>query len=243
MMYFIFAFLFASILGFWLQLSYREKFQGRLTKGMFPLIIFDFDGTICSSFPLFLDQIATFNLKRLSPEEEESLKEMRSQQLLKFLGVSNFRLPFLLRKAKKNVQKRLLDLKPIPGIIDLIAKLKAQNVFLGILTSNSEENVLLYLKRHNMDFFDFIYSGNNLFGKEKHLRKILRKGQLLPKEVIYIGDELRDIEAAEKTAIVKGAVTWGYNSKKLLLQGKADFLCDTIEQLQMEIHQVIGKSY
>ncbi len=223
--------LLCAAVGFWLWISHKETFQGHVRA---PLVIFDFDGTLCPSFPLFLDQINYFNLRDLSTKEKERLKEMRPKELLKFLGVSSLRLPFLVQKAKKNVRQRLLELEPVPGMVELLKTLKARNISIGILTSNSEENVHSYLQKYGIDF-DFIYTGNNLFGKTKHLQKILKKGNLSPQDAIYIGDEIRDMEAAAAVSILSGGVTWGYNSKKLLQESNPDFLCETPQQLAEEL--------
>lgn len=232
------ALFFLIIIGFWLRLSHKETFRGHIQS---PLVIFDFDGTICPSFPLFLNQIDYFNLRALTEAEKEKIKEMSLKELLQFFKVSPLRLPFLIRQAKKNVREHLLELKPVLGMAEILEKLKTKGFFLGILTSNSEENVNAYLKKQGIDLFDFIYTGNNIFGKKKHLKKILKRGKISPQDVIYIGDEIRDMEAAESASIFKGAVTWGYNSKRLLQEGRPHFLCDTPDQLFLEIERIFSE--
>ncbi|MGR9527445.1 HAD hydrolase-like protein (plasmid) [Priestia megaterium] len=43
-------------------------------------------------------------------------------------------------------------------------------------------------------------------------------------EVIYVGDELRDIKAAKKNGLFCIAASWGYDSIELLSTGNADFV-------------------
>jgi phosphoglycolate phosphatase-like HAD superfamily hydrolase len=59
----------------------------------------------------------------------------------------------------------------------------------------------------------------------------LRKESLNPEEVVYVGDETRDIEAAKKSQIKVIAVTWGFNSKQVLAAQNPDFLIDRPEEL------------
>ncbi len=225
----------------WYWIAHKTTFWGSWPQSKSPLVIFDFDGTICPSYPLFIDQVNCladeYCLRKIKTEEMEEFRNMLPKAMMKTLNVSLFKLPFLLRKARRNVQNQLLELEPIPGIVEVLQELKRRRYSLGILTSNSSENVLLYLKKYKIDFFDFIYSGNNVFGKEKHLTAILKKTHLNPMkdQVIYIGDETRDIEAAQKALITSIGVTWGYNSFNLLQEHAPDFLSETPSQLLLLI--------
>jgi phosphoglycolate phosphatase-like HAD superfamily hydrolase len=62
---------------------------------------------------------------------------------------------------------------------------------------------------------DFIYT-STLFGKSRALSQALSKEHLDPREVIYIGDEVRDVEACQKCGLNVIAVTWGLNSQTAL---------------------------
>ena len=84
-----------------------------------------------------------------------------------------------------------------------------------------------------MVFFDFVFSGNNIFGKDKHLKAILKHTHLnsLKDSVVYVGDEGRDMKAAQKAQVLAMGVTWGYNSLSLLQQSDPDFLCEDPSQI------------
>lgn len=220
------AFITISLAIFWYKIAHQTTFWGKWNQIKSPLIIFDFDGTICPSYPLFLDQMAV--LLRMRRKDDEDFKNMTPRQILKAYGISLFRLPFLLRKARQNVQEQLLELTPVPGIIEVLRELKKGGYSLGILTSNSEDNVQRYFQKHNIDVFDFIYTGNNIFGKEKHLKAIFKKAHLDPKRdlVVYVGDEVRDIEASQRAGIRSVGVSWGYNSFSLLQMSAPDILLE-----------------
>ena len=102
---------------------------------------------------------------------------------------------------------------------------------MGILTSTSEENVRKFLKKNKLELFDFIYSGSSIFGKHKVMKSLLKKQKLKRKEVIYVGDETRDIEAAKKAKVKIISVTWGFNTKQILKKQKPDFLIDKPKEL------------
>jgi phosphoglycolate phosphatase len=53
--------------------------------------------------------------------------------------------------------------------------------------------------------------GVSVFGKAVKLRRVLSRNETPPGESIYVGDEIRDIEAAQDAGMAFGAVSWGYN--------------------------------
>ena len=222
---------------FWYWIANSSTFRGSCSQVKSPLIIFDFDGTICPSYPLFIDQINILadeqKLRKIGGDEFEEVRNMTPKNIMKMLGVTLFKLPFILKRVRRNVQNQLLELNPVSGVVEVLRELKRRRYSLGILTSNSSENVLLYLQKYRIDFFDFVYAGNNIFGKEKHLKDILKNAHLNPQKdlMLYVGDEVRDIEAAQKARFTSIGVTWGYNSLKLLQESNPDFLSEEPSQI------------
>jgi phosphoglycolate phosphatase-like HAD superfamily hydrolase len=44
------------------------------------------------------------------------------------------------------------------------------------------------------------------------MNRLIRSENVIPSEILYVGDETRDIEAAKESGLRMAAVTWGYNS-------------------------------
>jgi phosphoglycolate phosphatase len=76
-----------------------------------------------------------------------------------------------------------------------------------------------------------------LFGKGKALRRIVRAERLDSSEVLYVGDEVRDIEAARKARVASAAVTWGLNTEAILRAGGPDLVAAD----PLILHQLIAK--
>jgi phosphoglycolate phosphatase-like HAD superfamily hydrolase len=74
-------------------------------------------------------------------------------------------------------------------------------------------------------------SGLALFGKGRVIQRLLRRHHLNPEDVIYVGDETKDIEAARKIGIKVISVSWGYNSSQALAAEHPDFLIYRPEEL------------
>ncbi|MGH8001053.1 MAG: HAD-IA family hydrolase, partial [Brasilonema sp.] len=151
---------------------------------------------------------------------------------IKYSGISILKIPFLVKKVKSELKNKIKELKPISGIKDALVVLNNEGYRLGIITSNSLENVTDFLKVNDLDnLFDFIYSGVTIFGKTTIINNVLKQKQIKPQEVIYVGDETRDIEASKKANIKVIAVTWGFNSQEVLTKQNPDFLIHHPSQL------------
>lgn len=233
--------------AFWYWIAHKEHISGDLSKIRSPLVILDFDGTLCPSYRLFISQFNSisdeYGLKKIQEEEIETFRDLNPKSAMKLLGVSTFKLPFILRRIRLNVQEHLLELEPVKGMKEMLKEWKSKGTSLGILTSNSEKNVRLYLQKYGMHFFDFIYTGKSVFGKDGHLKTILKKTGLNPHQVIYIGDEVRDMEAVQKAGIMGVAVTWGYNSLNMLKQIKSNYLCEEPDELARFIHTLLVRFF
>ena len=55
---------------------------------------------------------------------------------------------------------------------------------------------------------------------------MLKRAEVAAREAIYVGDELRDADAARAVGIAFGAVTWGYATPEVLRARRPDRLFD-----------------
>jgi phosphoglycolate phosphatase len=201
------------------------------------VLIFDFDGTIADS-RMTLVKIANeladeFGYEPVTEEDIIRLSNLSSKDVISQSPIPAYKIPFLLRRVKKELNQHIIHLKPFEGMQEALASLKQKNYYLGIITSNLPENVVQFLKKNELDqYFDFVYSANSLFGKHKTINKAIRKHQLLQEKIIYVGDETRDIEAAKKSNVKVAAVTWGFNSASVLSKYNPDFILDQPQQLR-----------
>ncbi|MGK7917919.1 MAG: HAD-IA family hydrolase [Prochloraceae cyanobacterium] len=208
------------------------------------VIVFDFDGTIADTYDAIL-AIANrlsgeFGYKPVNKTELAQLKQLSSREIIKQSEISIFTLPFLLRRLKEELTKEIIQLNPILGIDEVLYQLKKQGYQLGIITSNIEANVVAFLKANNLlSLFDFIFSGTTIFGKHKVINQFLKQNHLTTEQVIYVGDETRDIKAAKKSKVKVIAVSWGFNSPSVLAQYQPDFLIHKPQEL-MKVIEIWG---
>ncbi|GAE34007.1 hydrolase [Halalkalibacter akibai JCM 9157] len=97
----------------------------------------------------------------------------------------------------------------------------------AIISSNSKEVIKQVLRRHRIRTISQILSSSAIFGKDQLIRKFLKEHRLKPSEVVYVGDEQRDIVACKSAGIKVIWVSWGYDAKELIQSQNPDFLVDS----------------
>ena len=77
----------------------------------------------------------------------------------------------------------------------------------------------------------FICSEAPILEKDRAIKELLSQQALAPDEMIYIGDEMRDVDACRKVGMKIIAVCWGFNSKAALERKSPDYLVESPEEL------------
>ncbi|NTW89441.1 MAG: HAD-IA family hydrolase [Candidatus Moranbacteria bacterium] len=188
------------------------------------VIIFDFDGTIADTFPVFVEFARSEGFD-FSPEETEELRNFSMRDVIAKLDISMWKVLFLASKFHGYFQKASPRVPLFEGIVDVIRDLRESGHTLAIVTSNSRSNVENLLNRDGIyDCFETIHSERSLFGKARPLRNIMRQLRALPNDAWYVGDEVRDVEAARGAGMRSLAVSWGFNSESALRASHPDSL-------------------
>ncbi len=199
------------------------------------LLIFDFDGTIANTWVVatqILNEIGKeFRLPHIHEDMLPELKSKHIRELLKMSGMHWWQLPRFLTRARTLFRVYMDQVPPIQGMPETLQELQSQGYKMGILTSNAEDSVRHFLEMNQLHGFEFVLSPNSLFGKAAMINKILRYRKLAHEEVIMIGDEVRDIQAANKAGVDSMAVSWGFNSIELLQTSRPTFLVHSPEEL------------
>lgn len=201
----------------------------------FKYVIFDFDGTLADTekviFNIAQQLSKKYKFKNITFEELKLVKKLDPREAIKFLEIKKRRIPAALRKGRKILKNDIQNVMPCKeNLSDIIMLLKEKGIKIGILTTNSQKNVEAFLKNNNMDFFDFVLN-SSLFGKELKLKKIMKKENVKAEDILYVGDEIRDIIAAHLVHIKIASVTWGFNSEEGLKRYKPNYLIKEPEEL------------
>lgn len=206
-------------------------------------VIFDLDGTIADSAKIGLKAINSL-AKKYKYDEIIDSPEIRDLSPTEFirshlkLGSLKFLLWF--RELKRVFGKHVDKIVIFPEMQKTLKELKAMDLKVGLVTSNSKENTIKVLKNNKiLDLFSFIYTSGSLFSKTRTIKKMLKTEKLNMFNTVYVGDEIRDITACKKSGIPIIAVTWGANSAGALKEKGADYYAwkpEEIVSIIKEIH-------
>jgi len=198
-------------------------------------LLFDFDGTIAATVEagvaIFNQLAERHGFSEITPGNTDDLRSKGPREAMKALSIPAFRAPFVLRRLRIGIRRELPSIRTVRNMRPTLLALKQKGYFLGIVTSNSRENVLEFLKNNHIDFFDHIEGDVGLFGKARAIKRAIAQNRLPENGVVFVGDEIRDVEAAKKNGIPVIAVTWGTNSRAGFMRVRPDYIVDTTEEL------------
>jgi len=126
--------------------SPAEKVPG---GGAPDLFLFDFDGTVADTLEIshgILNELAEeFRFRALPREELDHVRTLGTRDFIRHLGISGWRVPRISRRGLRLLQERIAEVQPIAGMPEVLEELHGRGHRIGILTSNSETNVLAFI--------------------------------------------------------------------------------------------------
>ncbi len=196
------------------------------------LIIFDFDGVLADSGPwmesVFNDIARKFGFRTVDAAQIEQLRNMGAREGMRMLGVRIWHLPKIAKHLRAINAEAEIDL--VPGVPQMLATLTAQGIKLAIVSSNAEANVRRTLGPHAEHISQFS-CGASMFGKARKLKAVARASKAPFSQVLCIGDETRDIEAARRVGLPCAASTWGYATESAMKAAEPDYILHSVDDI------------
>jgi phosphoglycolate phosphatase-like HAD superfamily hydrolase len=200
----------------------------------YQLVLWDFDGTLAdtlaSSLELYNELAMRHGFRTVT--DPGAVRGLTPFEFLRGHGIPLAKVPSLVREMRAAHRGRMATTRLFPGLPPVLEALRQSGHRLGILSSNSRENILACLRANQAEaLFDPVVGYSRLLGKARPIRRVLKAGRLGGRDVLYVGDEVRDIEAARQTGVAVAAVTWGFNARDLLARHAPDHLIEHPEEL------------
>lgn len=199
------------------------------------IVLFDFDGTIADTLPHIVTIIKrnAHQYSSIDPEtiDIEHIRSLSSVEILKYFKIPVYKLPFIINQIRSEIYNHIADVKPFPFIIPLFNEMNKLSTTMGIVSSNTLDTVQAFLTNHNLNIFTYIRCEQNIFGKPAVLKSLIHTQSLSAQSILYVGDEIRDVDACKKAGIDIAAVTWGFSTKSALTQKNPTYVVDSEEQL------------
>ncbi|MFZ7119424.1 MAG: HAD-IA family hydrolase [Eubacteriaceae bacterium] len=198
-------------------------------------IIFDFDGTLADTeeqtFNIYNALAEKYKYKKISKRDLHNIKHLNFIEIIKFVDLPYSKIPRMIKEGQKLLKQNMENIKPFQNNIEnVINSLNSKVNIMGIITSNTKKNVNSFIVNNKIKVFDFIIS-SPLLKKEKKINSIARKYKIKKEEILYVGDETRDIISCKKAGVDCAAVTWGYNYPEALNKYDPEYTINKLEDL------------
>ncbi|MGE7673680.1 HAD hydrolase-like protein [Lysinibacillus sp. NPDC094403] len=198
-------------------------------------IIFDFDGTLADSTAVFASAWNTiaqkYKFKGIELKEIESLKKLSIAERSKLFDFPMYKLPMILPQFYRLYRQSLNDVHLYDGIKEVLMEIDKRGYKILIISSNSQENILEFLKMNGIHCVSNVLCSNRIFGKDKVIKKFLKDSSITPSDVLYIGDEQRDIVACKKAGVPIVWVSWGYDAIEVVQQEEPEYKVATPQEI------------
>ncbi len=193
-------------------------------------VLFDFDGTIADSEHVALNIMNVLadrhGYRRLSADEIAALKKMPIRDRFRQLGLPMRKLPGWAREYNLLFHDEVLKVDPFDGIPEMLRALHQKGYAISILSSNVEESIRRFLKRHQLDFVKDVWCSHRIFSKDKMIRRLMRREGLRAEDVVYVGDEHRDIVACKRAGVRVIWVQWGFDGVEAVASENPDYMAE-----------------
>jgi len=199
-------------------------------------ILFDFDGTLADTMMLihtiFNRLSRTYGYRHLPEEEIEAVRHLSIHEFMDHVGISRWKVPLIAIHARRLMHRDMDEIHPPAGLAEVLTQIhESGRYIMDILTSNRRKNVLRFLARHRIDWFDEVEATHAVLSKKRRVEKYIRNRGLNPQNLYYIGDTTIDIESARHVGARTVAVSWGLNTAETLACANPDYLVNDPAQL------------
>jgi len=190
------------------------------------LILFDFDGVLADTLGDML-QFAQEVCDELGVKHVVKQTDLSSLEIMSFAtyGRSCEVPEQLVDEFVRGCLKRFAEKKSPPaifeGLCEVVKELSANHI-LAIVTGNTTRNVNAFLIEHGLDeCFRAVYGVDAPGSKAEKILKAQSQFAAENEAVYMVGDAVSDIHAAREAGVQSIAVSWGHQSREMLIEAQA----------------------
>jgi len=123
---------------------------------------------------------------------------------------------------------------PYPGIMEMVGKLHAAGVKIGVCSNKFDAAVQLLCSAHFGGFVEACVGESEKVPKKPSpvgCHMVLDAMKISAKKTLYVGDSDVDVETAHQAGIDGAFVTWGFRDREDLIRAGAEKLFDSAKML------------
>jgi pyrophosphatase PpaX len=205
----------------------------------FPVVLFDFDGTLVDSGRIIL---ASFRhatktvLEREIPDEVLVAGVGGSGIAEQMAAIDADHADELVRVYREHNEPLHEELEAFEGVAELLERLHGEGRRLGIVTAKRRPTVQLAFDRLELEsWFDAVVCREQTEHGKPHPEPVLRALEILgarPADAAFVGDSPYDMGAGLAAGVFTVGVSWGgIHGRALLDDAGADVVVDSLEEL------------
>ena len=198
-------------------------------------VIFDFDGTLADSNHLFMkawnlyaDQ---YHYDYVTEEDLVTSKNLTIHERAKKYRFPMHKLPIILPKVYRYFKEHIDEVQLFDDISEMLNSIQQTGYKIVIISSNAKENIELLLKQQQVHVVSQVLTSSRLFGKDTVIKKFMKQQKLTQDDVLYVGDEIRDIIACNKVGVPFVWVSWGLDGYELIEKENPSYVVHSPKEL------------
>lgn len=184
---------------------------------MLKAVIFDIDGTITNTNPIFLEAVVQAHYEitgqRKSPEFFCFALGIPSPETMRILEIPQEKRPAYIHRWQELIQEKMNQVELFPGTIELLTKLQKLGLSMALVTSKVRSEMSYQFDVFGLNhFFQTIICAEEAPRPKPNpdpLFEACRRLEVKTSEAIYVGDSRYDIMAAKAAGIPFVFASWG----------------------------------
>jgi phosphoglycolate phosphatase-like HAD superfamily hydrolase len=174
--------------------------------------IFDLDGTLIDSVPVFRSayvQASFLSTGRILTDNELT-RALGANEEGVFQQIVGHNAEHALKVFREAEKRNRLDVTVIPGALMGLRELRHRGMILALVTGRSETSAKELLEFFELSvFFEAMRFGSPLGDvKAKNISSVLQELGVAPDEAVYVGDTKSDFLAAQVSGVLPVAASW-----------------------------------
>lgn len=205
----------------------------------YKLACFDLDGTLLNTLGGLTRSLnAARRMNNLAPQTEEQVTTFINNGVVKMIERSLAADPGdYSTELKERILKDYIayynshvleETRPYNGMLEALLRLKADGMKLACITNKNDEPAQKLIKQFFPDVFDYVkgsVEGVERKPSPEPIEKCLYSLGIENSDTVYVGDTEVDIMTAVNSGIDSISCTWGYRTRRFLVENGALFIC------------------
>lgn len=203
-------------------------------------VLFDLDGTLIDSVELILASCRhTMVAHGLPPRsDEEWLRWIGTPLTAHFAAWNDERgtMEAMIATYRAfNMANHDRMVTPFPGVLDVVARLRAAGIATGLVTSKLNDNALRGLRLVGLEgTMDVLVCADHVTNHKPHPEPVEKAVSMLgadPASTVFVGDSIHDLHSGRQAGVLTAAALWGPFARRDLEPAAPDFWLGQPEEI------------